>query len=385
MPWEEVCSMDSRMSFLVQVNESDESLAALCRRFGISRKTGYKWIERYEEGGTAGLMDRRPLARNHPDRVPDALVDVLVEVRKEHPFWGPKKILAWLEQHRSEQKWPAASTISDKLKSHGLIRPRRRRLRVPMSLDPLAAADHPNDTWCIDFKGNFVLGDKTRCYPLTLTDQHTRYLLLCEGMTEPRFEPVQTYLTRAFREFGMPGRIRSDNGPPFASLGWGGLSRLSVWWIQLGVLPERIEPGKPQQNGRHERMHKTLKQETANPPAATRVEQQRLFDRFRGTYNDDRPHEALGQKTPASRYDSSPRSFPDSLRAPTYPETMKLRRVDSSGRFAFFGVHTLTNTLAGQPVGLEPIDEDTWDLFYGPVLLGTLHVRNRKARLDRAA
>src|ERR1700722_2126524 len=194
MLWKEVCSMDARMSFLVQVNESDESLAALCRRFGISRKTGYKWIERDEESGAPGLMDRRPFARSHPRRVDDGLVDVLVEVRKAHPFWGPKKILAWLEQHRSDHKWPADSTISEKLKSHGLIRPRRRRLRVPMSLDPLAAADQPNKTWCIDFKGNFVLGDKTRCYPLTLTDQHTRSLLLCEGMTEPRFEPVQQHL-----------------------------------------------------------------------------------------------------------------------------------------------------------------------------------------------
>jgi putative transposase len=367
------------------VNESDESLAALCRRFGISRKTGYKWIERYEQGGPEGLLDRRPLAHTHPDRVADTVVDAVLEVRKQYPFWGPKKILAWLENRRPEETWPAASTIGDKLKTYGLIRPRRRRLRVPMSLDPLAAADSPNDTWCIDFKGNFVLGDKTRCYPLTLTDQYTRYLLLCEGMTEPRFEPVQRYLTRAFREFGMPRRIRSDNGPPFASLGWGGLSRLSVWWIQLGVMPERIEPGKPQQNGRHKRMHKTLKEKTANPPGASALEQQRVFDRFRGTFNDDPPHEALGQKTPGSRYACSHRAFPDKLRAPLYPETMLVRRVDSHGRFAFFGSHQLTATLAGQPVGIESIDEDTSDLFYGPVLLGTLHVRNRKARLERAA
>jgi transposase InsO family protein len=222
MPWKEICSMDERMSFLTQVNESEESFAALCRRFGISRKTGYKWVERYEECGAAGLSDRRPLASGHPAQVPESQIDELVGVRRDHPFWGPKKILVWLQEHRPEQTWPAASTIGDKLKIRGYIRPRRRRLRVPMSLDPLAAADHPNDTWCIDFKGHFALGDKTRCYPLTLTDQHTRYLLQCEGMTEPRFEPVQQHLTRAFREFGMPHRIRSDNGPPFASLGWGG-------------------------------------------------------------------------------------------------------------------------------------------------------------------
>jgi transposase InsO family protein len=375
MPWKEICSMDARMSFLVQVNESEESFAALCRRFEISRKTGYKWVERFEEKGAAGLLDRRPLACSHPNRVSEQQIDALVAVRRDYPFWGPRKILTWLEDHRPEQTWPAPSTIGDKLKIRGYIRPRRRRLRVPMSLDPLAAADLPNDTWCVDFKGHFALGDKTRCYPLTLTDQHTRYLLQCEGMTEPRFLPVQQHLTRAFREYGMPHRIRSDNGPPFASLGWGGLSSLSVWWIQLGVTPERIEPGKPQQNGRHERMHRTLKEETASPPSDTLCEQQRVFDRFRGTYNDDRPHEALGQRTPASRYTSSHRTFPD--------KTMKVLRVDARGRFGFFGEHRLTKALAGQPIGLEPIDEDTWDLFYGPVLLGALHVRNRKARLER--
>jgi putative transposase len=384
MPWNEICSMDERMKFLVEINESDDSLSALCRRFGISRKTGYKWIERYEKAGPAGLVDRRPLARSHPDRVPDVLVDTLVATRKEHPFWGPKKILAWLEEKQPEQDWPAASTISDKLKAHGLIRPRRRRIRAPMSLDPLAAVDQPNDTWCTDFKGHFALGDKTRCYPLTLTDQHTRYLLKCEGLTEPRFEAVRPHYELAFREYGMPSRMRSDNGPPFASLAMGGLSRLSVWWIQLGIVPERIEPGKPQQNGRHERMHRTLKQETANPPCASMLEQQRRFDAFRHRFNDERPHEALGQKTPASRYDSSRCAFPDKLRAPVYPETMTIRRIDASGRLTFHGTHPLCGLLAGQCVGLEPVDEDTWEVFYGPVLLANVHVRQKKGRLERA-
>src|SRR5579864_8151748 len=187
MPWKEICPMDERMSFLVQVNESDESFSALCRRYEISRKTGYKWIARYEQEGPPGLQDRRPLAVSHPDRVADDLVDIIVATRKEHPYWGPKKLLAWLKEHRPEHGWPAASTIGDKLHDHGLIRPRRRRVRAPMSVDPLAPTLLPDDTWCIDFKGHFVLGDKTRCYPLTVTDQHTRYLLKCEAMTEPRF------------------------------------------------------------------------------------------------------------------------------------------------------------------------------------------------------
>jgi transposase InsO family protein len=273
------------MSFLTQVNESDESFAALCRRYGISRKTGYKWCDRYEEQGPRRLHDRQPLALTHPHRVADEQVDVIVALRKEHPFWGPKKLLAWLEQHRPEQAWPAASTMGDVLQRNGLIRPRRRRVRAPMSADPLAPTNQSNDTWCVDFKGHFALGDKTRCYPLTLTDQHSRYLLKCEAMTEPKFLPVQHQFELAFCEYGLPLRIRSDNGPPFASVGLGGLSQLSVWWIQHGIVPERIEPGQPQQNGRHERMHKTLKQETANPPAACLIEQQRVFDRFRHLYN----------------------------------------------------------------------------------------------------
>jgi putative transposase len=383
MSWKEICPMDERMSFLVQVNESDESFAALCRRYEISRKTGYKWIARYEQEGPPGLKDRRPLAASHPDRVADDLVDIIVATRKEHPYWGPKKLLAWLKEHRPEHVWPAASTIGDKLHDHGLIRPRRRRVRAPMSVDPLAPTQLPNDTWCIDFKGHFALGDKTRCYPLTVTDQHTRYLLKCEAMTEPRFEPVQRQMDLAFREYGLPQRIRSDNGPPFASIGLGGLSKLSVGWIKLGIVPERIEPGQPQQNGRHERMHKTLKQETANPPSASLVEQQRVFDRFRHVFNDDRPHEALGQKPPASRYCTSLRVLPDKPRSPVYSDSMKVRRVDSSGRLTFFGHHPLSMCLAKEPVGLEPIDEDTWELFYGPVLLAELHVRNKQARLQR--
>jgi transposase InsO family protein len=315
--------------------------------------------------------------------VSDERADVIVALRKEHPYWGPKKLLAWLEQHQPEQAWPAASTMGDVLQRNGLIRPRRKRVRAPMSVDPLAPTNQSNDTWCVDFKGHFPLGDKMRCYPLTMTDQHSRYLLKCEAMTEPKFLPVQHQFELAFREYGLPQRIRSDNGPPFASVGLGGLSQLSVWWIQHGITPERIEPGQPQQNGRHERMHKTLKEETANPPAACLVDQQRVFDRFRHLFNDDRPHEALGQRTPASRYCTSHKAWPNKPCSPTYPDSMKVRRVDGSGRLCFQGTHKLSMCLAGEPVGLEPIDEDTWELYYGPVLIAELHVRNKQARIER--
>src|SRR5262245_42662527 len=252
--------MDERLLFINMVNESDETFAALCERFGISRKTGYKWVARYEALGPAGLAERRPIAHTFPHRMPDDVLDKVIELRKEHPKWGPKKLRARLGA-LGVPMVPAASTIGDALKKHGLIRPRRRRVHPPMYPLPLVPTAHPNDTWCTDFKGHFALGDKTRCHPLTISDQVTRYLLKCEGVTNPDTRTVRPHFERAFREFGLPTRIRSDNGAPFASLGAGGLSELSVWWIQLGIVPERIEPGHPEQNGRHERMHRTLKDE----------------------------------------------------------------------------------------------------------------------------
>jgi transposase InsO family protein len=375
--------MDARMSFLVQVNESDESFSALCRRFGISRKTGYKWCGRYEAYGPSGLEDRSPVAVHSPHAVAAEQVDIIVGLRKEHPFWGPKKLLGWLKDHRSDKSWPAASTMGDVLKRNGLIRPRRRRVRAPMSMDPLAPTHQANDTWCVDFKGHFALGDKSRCHPLTVTDQYSRYLLKCEALTEPTLPPVKHHFELAFREYGMPERIRSDNGPPFATVGLGGLSDLSIWWIKLGILPERIEPGQPQQNGRHERMHKTLKQEATQPPGASLAEQQRIFDRFRRGYNDERPHEALGQKPPSSRYCTSPRAFPDKPRSPEYPESSHVRRLDDHGRLHWHGKHLVARCLAGEPVGIEPVDEDTWELRYGSVLLAELVVKNKQLRLER--
>jgi putative transposase len=233
--------------------------------------------------------------------------------------------------------------------------------------------------------GHFALGDKTRCHPLTLSDHVARYLLKCEALTQPTDEQVRPHFERAFREFGLPDRMRSDNGPPFATNTFGGLSALSVWWIKLGIVPERIEPGQPQQNGRHERLHKTLKQDTAMPPAETFPEQQRCFDRFRHVYNDIRPHEALSQKTPASRYYASRRPMPSSPRSPDYPDTMKVRRVDGAGRFKFRGADTvmLTRLLANEPIGLEPIDEETWQIFYGPLPLAELRLRGKDVRLQR--
>jgi putative transposase len=384
VPWKEICHMEQRLRFITMINDSDDSLSELCRRFGISRKTGYKWIERYEQLGPAGLLDRAPVASTHPHATPSEVLDALFLLRKEHPSWGPKKLRVLLLEQGLERV-PSASRIAERLKKHGLIRPRRRRVRIPACAMPLVAGEQPNDLWCVDFKGHFPLGDKTRCHPLTISDHASRYLFKCEALTQPTLEQVRPHFERAFREFGMPERMRSDNGPPFATNTFGGLSALSVWWIKLGIVPERIEPGQPQQNGRHERMHRTLKDETAAPPADAQPDQQRRFDCFRHIYNDQRPHEALSQKTPASRYSISRKPMPTSPRSPEYPETMKVRRLDASGRLHFRAADKimLTRLLAGEPVGFEPIDDETWQIFYGPLPIAELRLRGKSAQLHR--
>lgn len=385
MPWRNYRVMVERINFISAVEQSDEPLAAICRRFGISRKTGYKWIERFETRGPEGLLDKPPIARNHPNRICDDLADIFVKTRKEHPTWGPKKLRAFIADRFPDLMSPAASTIGELLKTRGLIRPRRRRLRVPLHPNPLSSSDRPNSTWCADFKGHFALRDRSRCHPLTITDNYTRYLLACEGMSKPEGNPVREQFERVFREFGMPERIRTDNGAPFASAAVGGLSALSVWWIKLGIEPERIEPGEPQQNGRHERMHRTLKDEATSPPGATMAEQQRTFDHFRHEYNDIRPHEALMQKTPAKIHVVSARAFPDSLRSPEYGDRFFVRKIDDKGMVQFRGAkHRLTSLLALEPVGLHEVDDDRWEVFYGAVLLGTIDETGKEARFLRA-
>ncbi len=390
MPWKETCFMDERVRFIAAVAEAEEnrseSFAAVCRRFGISRRAGYKWIKRYERDGVDGLKNQPRAPHRCPHRTPDHVRDALIELRKEFAHWGPKKLRDVLLQRQPQWHLPAPSAIGAILKGAGLIRPPRRRVRTPPSLVPLAAGEAPNDLWCVDFKGHFALGDGSRCHPLTLTDHVTRYLLKCEALAQPRLPAVRVHFERAFREYGMPLRIRSDNGPPFASTGLGGLTELSVWWIKLGILPERIEPGKPQQNGRHERMHRTLKAEATQPPAPGLADQQRVFDRFRGIYNDVRPHEALGQKTPASRYHPSHRPMPERAVSPEYPHAMKTRRLDAAGRLCLGGRPvTFCKVLAGEPVGLELIEDATWNVFYGPILLAEVRVRGRRDLLVHAA
>ena len=375
MPWKETCAVDERELFVLAVLHREESISELCRFYGISRKTGYKWLARYEAEGKRGLGNRSHTPRDCPHRLRAGVVEQLLAIRAKHPSWGPKKIRGWLDDHRPGGSWPALSTIGELLHARGLTV--GRKLRVPASL-PFGSCTQPNDVWSVDFKGWFRTGDGERCDPLTLKDADSRYLLRCQGMEETGTERVWPIFDASFREFGLPLRVRSDNGPPFASTGAGGLTKLSIRLVKAGVLPERIEPGKPQQNGRHERFHLTLKKETASPPAANLRAQQRRFDRFRQCYNEERPHEALKQTPPARHYTASPRSYSGRLREPEYGTDIEVRRVRTNGEIKWRnGFLYVSQALAGEPVGLEERDNGVWQLHYGPIELGSIDARGR--------
>ncbi len=324
------------------------------------------WLRRYREAGVEGLRDLGRAPRRHPNQTAEAIEQAVLAFRRAHMKWGPRKLKRVLEDQRPRQAWPAASTIGEMIAREGLVVPRKRRRRVSPYTEPFAAADGPNRVWCADFKGWFRTGDGVRIDPLTISDAHSRYLLRCQVVEKTDSERVQAAFEAAFREHGMPQAIRTDNGAPFASRALRGLSRLSVWWMKLGIHPERIEAGHPEQNGRHERMHRTLKQETAMPPERNRRAQQRAFDRFRDEYNQLRPHEALGMQTPAKVYTASPREFPARLPEVEYPSSMQVRKVQERGEIGWRGCkHVfLTEVLKGEPVGLLQLDDRFWRVYF---------------------
>jgi putative transposase len=376
MGWEETCAVEERMRFVVAVQKQEESVAALCRRFGVSRRVGYKWLARFESEGAAGLFDRSRAPRHHPQAIVEGIAERCLEVRRAHPTWGPMKVRAYLERRGPATEWPAASTIGDLFDREGLTVKRKLRRRSPPSSAPFAHCEAANDIWCIDFKGWFLTGDGKRCEPLTITDAHSRYLLRCQALPRTDTEHVWPVLDAAFREFGLPRYMRSDNGSPFASIGAGGLSKLSVKLIKAGVTPERIAPGKPQQNGRHERMHLTLLQEVADPPANTMREQLKRLRDFQHFYNEERPHQALDNATPADRYQLSSRRFDGVLREPDYDDDQQVRRVRHNGEIKVGGkMIYLSQALGGEPVALAET-EDGWLVSYGPVVLGTIAYRS---------
>ena len=381
MPWDESCVMNERLKMMFEWDEGSLSVSELCRCYGVSRKTAYKWRDRYRSFGAMGLADRSRSPLHHPQAMSAVVVDRLLSVRSRYPSWGPKKIRAYLARDDPQTAWPAVSSIGDLLRREGLAAPRRRRHRAPPRTAPFAACTAPNAVWCIDLKGWFRTGDGARCEPLTLADAHSRYLLRCQALARADSAHAWPVVEAAFREYGLPRVIRSDNGPPFASVGAGGLSPLAVKLVKAGVVPERIDPGQPQQNGRLERLHQTLKQETASPPAATLRAQRRRFEAFLRTYNEERPHEALGQTPPALHYQPASRTYSGRLRAPDYAADWQVRRVRHSGEIRWQDrTLYISESLAGEPVGLAEQDDGVWAVWYGPVALGSIDQGGRFSR-----
>jgi transposase InsO family protein len=380
MPWKETSPKMEKMRFIVAWRANEESMAELCRRFGISRKTGYKIISRWREEQEGALAERSRAPRSCPWATPPEVCEEILALRRERPTWGPKKLLARLQRDQPERCWPALSTVGQVLRRAGLVEEQRRRRRAcPLRAGAAAAA---NGKWCADFKGHFLTQNNTRCDPLTVSDDFSRYLLACRALSPPiSTEQVVAIFTELFREHGMPEAIQTDNGPPFAAAGGLGLTRLSAWWIRLGISPRRIEPGKPQQNGRHERMHRTLKAETLRPaPAASIDGQQRRFDEFRQDYNAQRPHEGVGLKTPASLFTPSPRPFPEALPTPHYDEGAIIRRISKNGMLRWRKQHYFfTTVLTGQDVRVVPHEEEpVLSIIYYSELIGRIDLRTRR-------
>jgi transposase InsO family protein len=372
--------MDERVMFIGECLRGELPMTVLCERYGISRKTGYKWLERYRSDPEHGLADRSRAPHRPAHGIDGETAAAIIAVRRRYPYFGPRKLLVVLQRRHPGVAWPAASSIGDLLRREGLSAPRRRRRSAVPVTRPFLEVHAPNDVWCADFKGWFRTADGTRCDPLTISDAHSRFLITCR-IVAPTTEGVLPWFERAFREHGLPLALRTDNGPPFASTGAGGLSRLSVEWIKLGIKLERIDPGAPQQNGRHERLHGTLKAQTSRPPAATPRQQQIRFDRFREHYNHERPHEAHGQETPASCYSPSPRPYPDRIEEPWYDADDAVRRVHSNGEIKWRGDTVfISETLAGEPVGITETADGDWIVCFADINLGVIERRSKKLR-----
>lgn len=385
MPWKETDAMKERVRLVLEwerrwrETRGNVNVSELCREFGISREIGYKWINRFRKAGhdVRAVEERSRRPYHSPTAIDETTQELVVRARKAHPKWGPRKLGAWLVDRYPGIAIPCASTIATILQRRGLARPTKRRRRAgpdPRVTLPFATCDAPNRVWCVDFKGWFRTDDGQKCYPLTITDAYSRYVLRCEAMADPDGPGVFSVFDSAFREFGLPEAIRSDGGPPFASTGAAGLTRLSVWWLQLGIRVERIAPGKPQQNGRHERMHRTLKAECE--PQADLRRQQPAFDVWRREFNEERPHEALAMRQPAKIYAPSSRRYPRPLLHAEHGRWSHVAQVDKNGFIRFDKQRVfVSSALRHLYVELEHVGETTWDVAWGPILLGRIDSR----------
>jgi transposase InsO family protein len=371
MTWRETCPMDQRVQLIGDYLKREYSISDLSRMYLVSRKTTYKWIRRYQEGGLEALNELPRTPHSHPRVTPDAVVGQVVQTKLKNQRWGPKKVIAWLNNNHPGEGWPAPSTAGKILKREGLVKNRKIRRHVPPYTQPFSECEAANDVWSIDYKGQFRMGDGKLCYPLTISDNYSRYLLLCRGLFHPSYEATQPWLEWTFREYGLPKAIKSDNGEPFASVALGGLTKLSIWIVKLGIIPERIELGHPEQNGRHERMHRTLKEYTISPPRGNMAQQQRAFDRFRPYYDCEIPHEALDFKTPATYYARSVRPYPSRIPEIEYGSGFSVRQVRSNGQIRWNGdMLYVCEALAGEPIGLRQVNERYWEMRFSFLLLG---------------
>jgi putative transposase len=379
MPWRETCPMEQRLEFVREYGSDLFTMTELAAQYGISRKTGYKWLAQYEAEGARGLGDRSRRPHHSPHATDADIVEQLIALRRRHPRWGAKKLLAVAARRTRRAEWPSRSTVCTLLKQHGLVTARRRRARPPHTPPlPLAPITAVKDVWTTDFKGEFRTGDGVYCYPLTLRDGFSRFVLRCDGLLARTVDATRDRFARAFAVYGLPERIRSDNGLPFASPGLASLSTLSVWWIRLGILPERIAPGHPEQNGSHEQFHSVLKAETARPPAPNCAAQQQRFRRFVREYNDERPHEALDDQPPATQYAPSRRVLPGRVPPVDYPGHMEPRRVSSCGTISWDGAPLFVATaLAGEYVAFEEIDNGLWTVHFATAALARYDERHR--------
>jgi len=370
--------MEERLQFVHDALRDRFTMSELCARYGVSRRIGYKWLARYEADGRRGLIDRSR-APKHLARQTDAMIiALLVAAREAHPEWGARKLLRVLRgQHAEIRTWPAPSTVADLLARRGLVHRRRRRRPSihPGVVRPTTVA--PNDLWTADFKGQFRTGNSQYCFPLTIADQHTRYLLACRGLLSTQTVTARPVFERTFREYGLPIAIRTDNGVPFATQAIHGLSYLNVWWMRLGIQHQRSRPGCPQDNGAHERMHRTLKRQAIKPVRGSCAAQQRNFDTFRHEYNEERPHEYLHQETPASQYSASRRAYPERLPPLEYPGHFVVKKITTGGTFRFrTKLLYLANAMVDQYVGLEETDDGIWAIHFNTVLLATFDERD---------
>ncbi len=378
MPWKGVTVSEQRKQFIEDYQLNYYSVAELAQRFGISRKTANKWIDRFKQNGHDGFHERSRRPHSCPWQTDQSIVEELVKHRKAHPNWGPRKLLDLMQRRDPDRKLPAISTAAYILSREGLVKPRRRFRRAHPGC-PKSIPQGPNDIWAADYKGQFRLKNGNYCFPLTVSDLSSRFLLGVDAHPAISLEKSFKHFTQLFETYGLPNRIRTDNGVPFASNALARLSQLSVWFIKLGIYPELIEPGKPQQNGVHERMHRTLKQEATIPPATSLRAQQGKFDRFLEEFNQERPHEAIGMKRPAEIYQSSSRTLPKRIEVYNYPAHYLVRRVSRGGTIrAFNNQFFVSNTLQEDYVGLEEVDDGVYDLYFCFYQIGRYELRVNK-------